>query len=39
VGRIHMNGGRVGEEKEGKEMDRCSLTLTPLQLCSNSDEV
>jgi hypothetical protein len=26
VGRIHINRGRVGEEREGKEMDICPLT-------------
>jgi hypothetical protein len=26
VGDIHMNRGRVGEDKGGKEMDRCPLT-------------
>jgi hypothetical protein len=26
MGRIHMNRGRVGEERGGKEMDRCPLT-------------
>jgi hypothetical protein len=26
-----MNRGRVGEERGGKEMDRCPLTLPPLQ--------
>jgi hypothetical protein len=26
-----MNRGRVGEEKGGKEMDGCLLTLPPLQ--------
>jgi hypothetical protein len=26
VGKIHMNKGRVGEERRGKEMDRCPLT-------------
>jgi hypothetical protein len=30
-GGIHMNRGRVGEERGGKEMDRCPLTLPPLQ--------
>jgi hypothetical protein len=30
VGEIHMNKGRVGEERRGKEMDRCPLTLSPL---------
>jgi hypothetical protein len=28
-----MNKGRVGEERGGKEMDRCPLTLPPLQKC------
>jgi hypothetical protein len=28
VGRIHMNRGRVGEERGGKEMDGCLLTGT-----------
>jgi hypothetical protein len=27
VGEIHMNRGRVGEERGGKEMDGCPLTL------------
>jgi hypothetical protein len=31
VGGIHMNGGGVGEERGGKEMDGCPLTLPPLQ--------
>jgi hypothetical protein len=31
VGRVHMSRGRVGEERGGKEMDRCPLTLPPLQ--------
>jgi hypothetical protein len=26
VGEIHMNKGRVGEERKGKEMDGCPLT-------------
>jgi hypothetical protein len=26
VGHIHMNRGRVGEERGGKETDRCPLT-------------
>jgi hypothetical protein len=26
VGEIHMNKGRVGEERRGKETDGCSLT-------------
>jgi hypothetical protein len=26
-GRIHMNRGRVGEERGGKDMDRCPLTM------------
>jgi hypothetical protein len=26
-GKIHMNRGRVGEERRGKEMDGCPLTL------------
>jgi hypothetical protein len=26
VGKIHMNKGRVGEERGGKEIDRCPLT-------------
>jgi hypothetical protein len=30
-GEIHMNKGRVGEERKGKETDRCPLTLPPLQ--------
>jgi hypothetical protein len=30
-GKIHMNRGRVGEERRGKETDRCPLTLPPLQ--------
>jgi hypothetical protein len=31
VGKIHMNKGRVGEERGGKETDRCPLTLPPIQ--------
>jgi hypothetical protein len=27
-GKIHMNRGRVGEERRGKETDRCPLTDT-----------
>jgi hypothetical protein len=27
VGKIHMNKGRVGEERRGKEMDGCPLTI------------
>jgi hypothetical protein len=27
VGEIHMNRGRVGEERGGKETDRCPLPL------------
>jgi hypothetical protein len=27
VGEIHMNRGRVGEERGGKEMDGCPLTV------------
>jgi hypothetical protein len=27
VGDIHMNRGRVGEERGGKETDRCPLTI------------
>jgi hypothetical protein len=30
VGEIHMNKGRVGEERGGKEMDRYPFTLPPL---------
>jgi hypothetical protein len=30
-GGIHMNRGRVGDERGGKEMDGCPLTLPPLQ--------
>jgi hypothetical protein len=30
VGRIDMNRGRVGEERRGKEMDRCPLTVSAL---------
>jgi hypothetical protein len=26
-----MNKGRVGKDRESKEMDRCPLTLPPLQ--------
>jgi hypothetical protein len=32
-GGIHMNKGRVGEDRGSKEMDRCPLTLPPLQKC------
>jgi hypothetical protein len=31
-GKIHINRGRVGEERRGKEMDRCPLTLPPTLL-------
>jgi hypothetical protein len=27
VGEVHMNKGRVGEERGGKEMDGCPLTV------------
>jgi hypothetical protein len=27
-GGIHMNRGRVGEERGGKEMDGCPLTIS-----------
>jgi hypothetical protein len=34
VGEIHMNKGGVGEERGGKEMDRCPLTpVTTLSQC------
>jgi hypothetical protein len=39
VGRIHMNMGRVGEERGGKEKDRCPLTGPHSKadnLCTNS---
>jgi hypothetical protein len=29
-----MNKGRVGEDRGSKEMDRCPLTLPPIQKCS-----
>jgi hypothetical protein len=32
VGEIHMNRGRVGEERVGKEMDGCPLTLPPFKV-------
>jgi hypothetical protein len=41
VGEIHMNKGRVGEERGGKETDGCPLTvgllyrLSMFFLCSN----
>jgi hypothetical protein len=28
VGEIHMNKGRVGEKRGGKETDRCPLTTS-----------
>jgi hypothetical protein len=28
VGKIHMNKGRVGEERRGKETDGCPLITT-----------
>jgi hypothetical protein len=28
VGKIHMNKGRVGEERRGKETDGCLLTTS-----------
>jgi hypothetical protein len=28
VGEIHMNKGRVGEERKGKETDGCPLTVS-----------
>jgi hypothetical protein len=30
LGEIHMNKGRVGEERKGKEMDRCPLTWSAV---------
>jgi hypothetical protein len=44
VREIHMNKGRVGEERRGKEMNRCPLTLPPLQkhsitTCEDHQEV
>jgi hypothetical protein len=30
-GKIHMNRGRVGEERRGKETDRCPLTYSRRQ--------
>jgi hypothetical protein len=33
VGEVHINKGRVGEERGGKETDRCPLILPPLQKC------
>jgi hypothetical protein len=32
VGEVHMNKGRVGEERGGKEMDRCPLTVGLFKL-------
>jgi hypothetical protein len=32
VGEIHMNKGRVGEERRGKETDGCPLTLILILL-------
>jgi hypothetical protein len=33
VAEIHMNKKRVGEERGGKEINECPLTLPPLQRC------
>jgi hypothetical protein len=36
-GKIHMNRGRVGEERRGKEMDGCPLiTITPHQMARHN---
>jgi hypothetical protein len=35
VGKIHMNKGRVGEERGGKETDGCPLTRQVIQTLSN----
>jgi hypothetical protein len=32
VGRVHTNRGRVGEERGGKNMDICPLTVTSKHL-------
>jgi hypothetical protein len=32
MGEVHMNKGRVGEERGGKEMDGCPLTARRLDL-------
>jgi hypothetical protein len=37
-GKIHMNRGRVGEERRGKEMDGCPLTLIAT-LCRNNPQL
>jgi hypothetical protein len=42
VGKIHMNKGRVGEERRGKEMDGCPLTIYDcpkiiIMLCLTND--
>jgi hypothetical protein len=31
---VNINKGIVGEDRGSKEMDRCPLTLPPLQKCS-----
>jgi hypothetical protein len=30
VGRVHMNRGRVGEERGGKEIDICPLIVKEM---------
>jgi hypothetical protein len=41
---IHMNRGKEGKERGGKEMDRCPLTLPPsskcgIMMCEDHQEV
>jgi hypothetical protein len=31
MGEVHMDKGRVGEDRGSKETDRCPLSLPPLQ--------
>jgi hypothetical protein len=37
VGKIHMNKGRVGEERRGKEMDGCPLTSAMSSVVDTAD--
>jgi hypothetical protein len=36
VGKIHMNKGRVGEERKGKETDRCPFTDIYISLLTSN---
>jgi hypothetical protein len=35
VGKIHMNRGRVGEGRAGKETDGCPLTTSQINICQS----